>query len=102
MITDEYFQRVTQALIMRLRQHEEAVIRDGKRVQQPHLLSLTICQSNLFDRLQQVKNIERSLISVFSIFLWPLNGPLILVSCREWARWNEAEGLDPVVRRSTK
>ncbi|XP_031372500.1 DNA replication licensing factor MCM6 [Punica granatum] len=28
-ITDEYFQRVTQALIMRLRQHEEAVIRDG-------------------------------------------------------------------------
>ncbi|CAM8939459.1 unnamed protein product [Rhodiola kirilowii] len=28
-ITDEYFQRVTQALIMRLRQHEETVARDG-------------------------------------------------------------------------
>ncbi|KAK9152565.1 hypothetical protein Sjap_000045 [Stephania japonica] len=28
-ITDEYFQRVTQALIMRLRQHQEAVMQDG-------------------------------------------------------------------------
>uniref|UniRef100_A0A7N1A4R4 DNA replication licensing factor MCM6 n=1 Tax=Kalanchoe fedtschenkoi TaxID=63787 RepID=A0A7N1A4R4_KALFE len=28
-ITDEYFQRVTQALIIRLRQHEETVARDG-------------------------------------------------------------------------
>jgi hypothetical protein len=29
-ITDEYFQRVTQALVMRLRQHEEAVMHEGK------------------------------------------------------------------------
>lgn len=29
MISEEYFQRVTQALVMRLRQHEEAVLRDG-------------------------------------------------------------------------
>ncbi|KAK3432496.1 hypothetical protein EUGRSUZ_D00002 [Eucalyptus grandis] len=28
-VSDEYFQRVTQALIMRLRQHEEAVTREG-------------------------------------------------------------------------
>ncbi|KAF8030719.1 hypothetical protein BT93_D0029 [Corymbia citriodora subsp. variegata] len=28
-VSDEYFQRVTQALIMRLRQHEEAVIQEG-------------------------------------------------------------------------
>ncbi|KAF8408553.1 hypothetical protein HHK36_004616 [Tetracentron sinense] len=28
-ISDEYFQRVTQALVMRLRQHEEAVLLDG-------------------------------------------------------------------------
>ncbi|KAF2304615.1 hypothetical protein GH714_035382 [Hevea brasiliensis] len=28
-ISEEYFQRVTQALVMRLRQHEEAVMRDG-------------------------------------------------------------------------
>ncbi|CAH1446035.1 unnamed protein product [Lactuca virosa] len=28
-ITDEYFQRVTQALVMRLRQHEETVMQDG-------------------------------------------------------------------------
>ncbi|KAL4590625.1 hypothetical protein LXL04_003562 [Taraxacum kok-saghyz] len=28
-ITDEYFQRVTQALVMRLRQHEETVMRQG-------------------------------------------------------------------------
>ncbi|KAI3790808.1 hypothetical protein L2E82_04142 [Cichorium intybus] len=28
-ITDEYFQRVTQALVMRLRQHEETVVREG-------------------------------------------------------------------------
>lgn len=28
-ITDEYFQRVTQALIMRLRQHEETVTQEG-------------------------------------------------------------------------
>lgn len=29
-ISDEYFQRVTQALVMRLRQHEEAVMQEGK------------------------------------------------------------------------
>lgn len=29
-ISDEYFQRVTQALVMRLRQHEESVMQDGK------------------------------------------------------------------------
>jgi len=28
-ITEEYFQRVTQALVMRLRQHEESVMKDG-------------------------------------------------------------------------
>lgn len=28
-ITDEYFQRVTQALVMRLRQHEETVTQEG-------------------------------------------------------------------------
>lgn len=29
-ISEEYFQRVTQALVMRLRQHEETVKDDGK------------------------------------------------------------------------
>lgn len=29
-ISDEYFQRVTQALVMRLRQHEESIMQDGK------------------------------------------------------------------------
>lgn len=28
-ITEEHFQRVTQALVMRLRQHEESVMKDG-------------------------------------------------------------------------
>lgn len=28
-ITEEHFQRVTQALVMRLRQHEESVTKDG-------------------------------------------------------------------------
>jgi hypothetical protein len=28
-ITEEHFQRVTQALVMRLRQHEESVMQDG-------------------------------------------------------------------------
>jgi len=32
-ITEEHFQRITQALVMRLRQHEETVIRDGMRCQ---------------------------------------------------------------------
>ncbi|KAI4340099.1 hypothetical protein MLD38_024968 [Melastoma candidum] len=31
-ITDEYFQKVTQALIMRLRQHEEAVAQEGSEL----------------------------------------------------------------------
>ncbi|XP_077249548.1 minichromosome maintenance (MCM2/3/5) family protein [Tasmannia lanceolata] len=31
-ITEEHFQRVTQALVMRLRQHEEAVMQDGSRL----------------------------------------------------------------------
>ncbi|RWW23777.1 hypothetical protein BHE74_00014780 [Ensete ventricosum] len=31
-ITEEHFQRVTQALVMRLRQHEEAVARDGNSI----------------------------------------------------------------------
>lgn len=29
-VSDEYFQKVTQALIMCLRQHEEAVMREGR------------------------------------------------------------------------
>jgi hypothetical protein len=29
-ITDEYFQRVTQALVIRIRQHEESVMVEGK------------------------------------------------------------------------
>lgn len=28
-ITEEHFQKVTQALVMRLRQHEEVVMQDG-------------------------------------------------------------------------
>ena len=28
-ITEEYFQRITQALVMRLRQHEESIMKDG-------------------------------------------------------------------------
>jgi hypothetical protein len=28
-ITEEHFQRVTQALVMKLRQHEESVMKDG-------------------------------------------------------------------------
>lgn len=29
LISDEYFQRVTRALVMRLRQHEETVLQEG-------------------------------------------------------------------------
>lgn len=36
-ITEEHFQRVTQALIMRLRQHEETVMQDGTK----HILCQT-------------------------------------------------------------
>lgn len=31
-ISDEYFQRVTQALVMRLRQHEESVAQEGDQL----------------------------------------------------------------------
>ena len=31
-ITQEHFQRVTQALVMRLRQHEESVTQDGMNI----------------------------------------------------------------------
>lgn len=45
LITDEYFQRVTQALIMRLRQHEEAAIQDGKYCNSPtYVLELFVNQ----------------------------------------------------------
>lgn len=32
LITDEYYQRVTRALVMRLRQHEETVQQEGKSI----------------------------------------------------------------------
>lgn len=32
LISDEYFQRVTRALVMRLRQHEETVQQEGKSI----------------------------------------------------------------------
>ena len=35
-MTDEYFQRVTRALIVRLRQHEETVLQEGKSVLLSH------------------------------------------------------------------
>ncbi|KAF5193857.1 Dna replication licensing factor mcm6 [Thalictrum thalictroides] len=48
-ISDEYFQRVTQALVMNLRQHEEAAMQDGvglAGMRQRELIQLYISQQN--------------------------------------------------------
>ncbi|OVA01375.1 Mini-chromosome maintenance [Macleaya cordata] len=48
-ITDEYFQRVTQSLILRLRQHEEAIMQDGSGLagmRQKDLIQWYVTQQN--------------------------------------------------------
>lgn len=49
-MSHEYFERVTQALVMRLRQHEEDVIRSGKALFYCFLINFYImmkCKINL-------------------------------------------------------
>ncbi|KAJ6428541.1 hypothetical protein OIU84_023875 [Salix udensis] len=61
-ISEEYFQRVTQALVMRLRQHEEAVMRDGSGLagmRQGELIRWYVDQQNQknsYSSVEEAKN----------------------------------------------
>lgn len=83
-ISEEYFQRVTQALVMRLRQHEEAVMRDGTGLagmRQGELIRWYVDQQNQknsYSSLEEAKN-EASKIKAIIESLIRREGFLIVV-----------------------
>lgn len=93
-ISEEYFQRVTQALVMRLRQHEEAVLRDGTGLagmRQGELIRWYVeqqNQKNSYSSVEEAKN-EATNIKAIIESLIRREGFLIVV---DDGRQTEADG----------
>ncbi|KAK4761790.1 hypothetical protein SAY87_029674 [Trapa incisa] len=69
-ITDEYFQRVTQALVMRLRQHEEAAMQDGSELsgmRQKDLIKWYIDQQNEKNNYTSMEEAETEVLRIRAI-----------------------------------
>ncbi|KAJ8756324.1 hypothetical protein K2173_025136 [Erythroxylum novogranatense] len=83
-ISEEYFQRVTQALVMRLRQHEETVLRDGSGLagmRQGELIRWYVeqqNQKNSYSSVEEAKN-EASKIKAIIESLVRREGYLIVI-----------------------
>ncbi|KAJ4828463.1 MCM DNA helicase complex subunit mcm6 [Turnera subulata] len=92
-ITEEYFQRITQALVMRLRQHEEAVLQDGTGLagmKQADLIRWYVeqqNQKNAYSSVEEAKN-EATQIKAIIESLIRREGYLIVV---DDGRQSEAE-----------
>ncbi|EEF28218.1 minichromosome maintenance protein, putative [Ricinus communis] len=93
-ISEEYFQRVTQALVMRLRQHEESVTRDGTGLagmKQGELIRWYIeqqNQKNSYSSVEEAKN-EATKVKAIIESLIRREGYLIVV---DDGRQPDAEG----------
>ncbi|KAK9267447.1 hypothetical protein L1049_009873 [Liquidambar formosana] len=95
-ITDEYFQRVTQALVMRLRQHEEAIIQDGTGLagmRQRDLIQWYVGQQNEKNNYSSVEEAANEVSKIKAIIesLIRREGHLIVV---DDGRQAAAEGED--------
>ncbi|KAJ9697355.1 hypothetical protein PVL29_009252 [Vitis rotundifolia] len=109
-ISDEYFQRVTQALVMRLRQHEESVVQDGTGLagmRQRDLIQWYVGQQNEknnYSSMEEAAN-EVSKLKAIIESLIRREGYLIVVDDGRQAAAAAAEGEDgrpPSVSRNDR
>ncbi|KAI3523866.1 hypothetical protein L1887_02331 [Cichorium endivia] len=99
-ITDEYFQRVTQALVMRLRQHEETVMREGTGLagmRQRDLIQWYVGQQNEKNNYSSMEEAKAEVTKIKAIIesLVRREGYLIVVD-------EEAQGDDGTAVRSSR
>ncbi|KAH7569745.1 hypothetical protein JRO89_XS06G0259700 [Xanthoceras sorbifolium] len=83
-ISDEYFQRVTQALVMRLRQHEESVIQEGTGLagmRQKDLIKWYVEQQNEKNNYSSMEEVKKEVSKIKAIIesLVRREGHLIVV-----------------------
>lgn len=106
-ITDEYFQRVTQALVMRLRQHEEAVMHEGTGLagmRQRDLIQWYVSQQNeknSYSSMEEAAN-EVSKIKAIIESLIRREGHLIVIDDGRQAAEGEGPGQSSSVSRNDR
>ncbi|XP_023003527.1 DNA replication licensing factor MCM6 isoform X1 [Cucurbita maxima] len=84
LLSDEYFQRVTQALVMRLRQHEESVMQEGTELagmRQRDLIQWYVAQQNEKNSYSSMEEAKKEVKTIRSIIesLIVREGHLIVV-----------------------
>lgn len=106
-ISDEYFQRVTQALVMRLRQHEESVMQDGTGLagmRQRDLIQWYVGQQNEknnYSSMEEAAN-EVSKLKAIIESLIRREGHLIVVDDGRQAAAEGEDGRPPSVSRNDR
>lgn len=106
-ISDEYFQRVTQALVMRLRQHEESVMQDGTGLagmRQRDLIQWYVGQQNEknnYSSMEEAAN-EVSKLKAIIESLIRREGHLIVVDDGRQASAEGEDGRPPSVSRNDR
>ncbi|GAB2281063.1 MCM DNA helicase complex subunit mcm6, variant 2 [Dionaea muscipula] len=104
-ITEEYFQRVTQALIMHLRQHDEALTQDDlPGMKQRELIQWYIEEQNKRDKYSSSEQLQSEVTSIKAIIerLIQLEGYLIVVDGGREAPTGEGSRQPPAVPRSER
>nr|XP_043629317.1 DNA replication licensing factor MCM6 [Erigeron canadensis] len=96
-ITDEYFQRVTQALVMRLRQHEETVAREGSGLagmRQRDLIQWYVAQQNEKNNYSSAEEAKAEITKLKAIIesLVRREGHLIVVDEEEATAQGDDDG----------
>lgn len=106
-ISDEYFQRVTQALVMRLRQHEESVMQDGTGLagmRQRDLIQWYVGQQNEknnYSSMEEAAN-EVSKLKAIIESLIRREGHLIVVDDGRQAAAEGEDGRPPSISRNDR
>ncbi|KAM3694153.1 hypothetical protein ACB098_07G035900 [Castanea mollissima] len=106
-ITDEYFQRVTQALVMRLRQHEETITQEGTGLagmRQRDLIQWYVAQQNEKNNYSSMEEAATEVSKLKAIIesLVRREGHLIVVDDGRQAAEGEAAGQPTSVSRNDR
>ncbi|KAK1423653.1 hypothetical protein QVD17_18959 [Tagetes erecta] len=106
-ITDEYFQRVTQALVMRLRQHEETVMREGSGLagmRQRDLIQWYVGQQHEQDKYSSMKEAKAEVTKIKAIIesLVRREGHLIVVDEEVAPQGGDEDGNDRRASRNNR
>ncbi|KAB1221601.1 DNA replication licensing factor MCM6 [Morella rubra] len=106
-ITDEYFQRVTQALVMRLRQHEESVMLEGTELagmRQRDLIQWYVAQQNEKNNYSSMEEAAHEVSKIKAIIesLIRREGHLLVVDDGRQAVDGESAGRSSSVSRNDR